>query len=573
MKTSRSTSQVLFGFLPFQTVDLEGSIWRVNDWKNPIIRNEVDVASLRREIVRQGAPWRIAGTDDGYVTDVEGGAPITIVSLNDSNGVEVLPFPDIWVCKNRECRRIHDAWDARCPCGGLSKSQLPFVAFHDKCGALKAPYIKRCEEHKQVRITLPGTASASEILFDCPVCGKRVRKGFFAQCSCGQGEMIFNIHRASSVYTPRGIVIVNPPSRERMRAITEAGGPAKALVWVVGGMESQTVEQASPTQDSLRRQLVAQGLPLDIVEKMLAVAGSTPGGITEAGVELPEARRLEAESQAVTLALATLDSRVRITDLASGSDPVSEMGILYRDKYPLALQEAGLASVDLIERFPVLTGQFGFTRGGNPAGEDRLMPFTASRRPGYRVYADIAETEALLIRLSPLRVLNWLRTQQGFDLPDTSDSVTARTSILREAQIPSAHEEVDHTVGADLLRLIHSYAHRFIRIAAVHAGIDRNSLSELLVPLHLGFFVYAAARGDFVLGGLQAVFESELDRLLRSMVHDERRCAMDPGCLKSGGACIGCLHLGEPSCRYFNRFLTRETLFGAKGYLSNPSPH
>ena len=63
--------------------------------------------------------------------------------------------------------------------------------------------------------------------------------------------------------------------------------------------------------------------------------------------------------------------------------------------------------------------------------------------------------------------------------------------------------------------LIHSYCHRFIRVAAVHTGVERTSLSELLVPHHLGFFVYAAARGGFVLGGLQAVFEGELHRLLQ----------------------------------------------------------
>jgi len=114
---------------------------------------------------------------------------------------------------------------------------------------------------------------------------------------------------------------------------------------------------------------------------------------------------------------------------------------------------------------------------------------------------------------------------------------------------------------------VHSYAHRFIRLAAVYAGIDRNALSELLVPLHLGFYVYSASSGDFVLGGLQAVFESDLHGLLAAVVQDEHRCPLDPGCLHSGGACMACLHLGEPSCRYYNRFLDRSTLNGLGGYL------
>jgi hypothetical protein len=66
---------------------------------------------------------------------------------------------------------------------------------------------------------------------------------------------------------------------------------------------------------------------------------------------------------------------------------------------------------------------------------------------------------------------------------------------------------------------------------------------------------------------LQAVFEGDLERLLHDFVHGEHRCALDPGCTRGGGACIACLHLGEPSCRLFNQKLNRAALIGPKGYL------
>jgi hypothetical protein len=185
------------------------------------------------------------------------------------------------------------------------------------------------------------------------------------------------------------------------------------------------------------------------------------------------------------------------------------------------------------------------------------------------VYADIAETEALFVRLDPMSVAKWL-VDAGGPLAEWHDERTARSSILEAARLPSSTDEKDGSVGAALLELVHSYAHRFLRISAVHAGIDRNALAELLVPLHLGFFIYAAARGDFVLGGLQAVFETELHRLLDAIVYDEHRCALDPGCSDAGAACMACLHVGEPSCRYFNRYLSRLTLFGQHGYLRSP---
>ena len=115
--------------------------------------------------------------------------------------------------------------------------------------------------------------------------------------------------------------------------------------------------------------------------------------------------------------------------------------------------------------------------------------------------------------------------------------------------------------------LVHSYSHALIRRAAVYAGIERNALAELVLPFVFGFFVYAAARGDFVLGGLQALFETELHSLLDGLVDDEHRCALDPGCEDTGSACAVCLHLGEPSCRMFNTALSRKALAGRYGYF------
>jgi hypothetical protein len=99
-----------------------------------------------------------------------------------------------------------------------------------------------------------------------------------------------------------------------------------------------------------------------------------------------------------------------------------------------------------------------------------------------------------------------------------------------------------------------------VRSATTLVGIDRDSLSEYLVPMHLGFFVYASARGDFTLGGLEAVFEQDLHELVGRVSSGDHRCALDPGCSRHGSACVACLHLGEPSCSEFNRYLSRDSL-------------
>jgi hypothetical protein len=419
-----------------------------------------------------------------------------------------------------------------------------------------------------VRIKLPGTASAAEIKFECPVCEQLLRRGFgFPSCQCGQGRLTFNVHRAASVYTPRTIVVVNPPSLERARRLSGAGGARRALTWVVNGMKQRSADQMPLTGGGLKQQLIDQGISEAVAASIVQQAvESGQLGRQDEQIDLPPESVTAAEEQAVTLATGVMEARREVADLARDVTPASEAGIAFLQRYPRALREARLEAVELIDKFPVLTGNFGYTRGDSSPGATRLVPFR-DRNGRYIVYGDVAQTEALLFRLRPADVASWLH-ERGLIVDPESDETKARLQILRSAVVPAPGDSTGgNDTGRELLTLVHSYAHRMIRSLSVFAGVERHSLSELLVPLHCAFIVYAAARGDFVLGGLQAVFEDDLDRLLREVTRGDSRCPLDPGCARGGGACVACLHIGEPSCRYFNRSLDRSVLTGRAGYL------
>lgn len=564
MKERRSSSQVLFGFLPEQTVDLQGGVWKVSHWRQPTLRRSVDTGALVRELRRQAGPWRDHGMDGGFVADLERGHAVRVYTLDREAGVQVEPFPRLWHCKR--CRRVTADPGATCPCGSRSKpGQLPFVGYCSRCGKIQQPYIKRCQEHGEHRVNWPGTASAKEILFDCPACGRRLQEGLgMPACSCGNGRITYSVHRAASVYTPRSIVMVNPPVPERIREIAEAGGPPRALAWVVNGMKTRRVGNSPTPLESVRRQLVATGLSSEQIEQMLKALGppvEDPGTVNDIRLGNSE----EAEHQAVSIALAMSESRITIDDLIQGASE-SPLADVYRTSYRDAMRRAGIEVLDLVDRFPVMTGMFGYTRGDPNPGQSRLVAFR--EKNGYAIYADLAETEALFVRLDPFRVARWLALC-GFDVGCYDSAAATRLAILQAATNPDPRGEL---VKAQLFKLIHSYCHRFIRLTAVYGGIERNALSEVVVPLHLGFFVYAAARGDFVLGGLQALFETELDSLLRNFSDDDHRCPLDPGCGHGGGACMACLHLGEPSCRHYNALLSRDTLAGERGFINLERP-
>jgi len=570
MKEMRSASQILFGFLPEQTVDLAGRVWKVREWRSPI-RKFVDDSALRQELVRLAMPWAAVQLDNDYVRHLRQNRPVLVYSLDRRNGVSTEPFPDVWMCKR--CRRVYNAQPNACApeCGGRQFGQLPFVGYHE-CGAIYAPRLPSCPQHRQAQVTFPGTAAAIEIIFRCPVqgCGRELQRGFgFSRCRCGGGALRFNVHRASPVYTPRTVVVVNPPSPERVKRLNDAGGPLRALSWMLDSVAVRRFDEVGMTRDGLLQDLRSKGFS-EAVARAMVDAAEKAGEVAaqEEEIALPQERRDEAARQAVTIAMAIDQSRNRIDDLIAGTaDAWGERANMYRHHYPLALQQARLQAVELVEKFPVLTGNFAYTRGGANPAQGSLVPFRI--RNDYVVYADIAETEAMFVRLSPTVVARWLQ-RRGFQLDPWDSDKSARLAIIRAASIPDAGDDPPNpaTVGSSVLTLVHSFAHRLIRRAAVFAGIDRNALSELVVPYHLAFFVYAAARGDFVLGGLQAVFESELHNLVDDFVDGDPRCPLDPGCRHTGGACMACLHVGEPSCRYYNRYLDRGTLFGDQGYLT-----
>jgi hypothetical protein len=279
---------------------------------------------------------------------------------------------------------------------------------------------------------------------------------------------------------------------------------------------------------------------------------------------LQDAVTERAQREAKQIALANFESRVTIADLRDTSVN-SETRALYDRTYPASLKRAGLERVELVDRFPVLTGQFGYTRGDPTPGKTRLRTYRETSGD-YTVYGELAQTEALFLRLDPLWIHKWM-SARGRPLSPATDARGAAAAILQDVSGSTNDLNVESEADRLLITLIHSFCHAFIKRAAVFAGIERNALSELVLPYCFGFFVYSAARGDFILGGLQALFESDLHLLLDALVEDEQRCALDPGCNDNGGACAVCLHLGEPSCRMFNTMLARSSLAGGDGYF------
>jgi hypothetical protein len=404
--------------------------------------------------------------------------------------------------------------------------------------------------------------------FSCPECRQSLSHGFpFQPCACGAREgMTRNVHRAGTVFSPHYAVMVNPPDPAAAARLRASGGGARALEWVLAGLGPTQPGESGQTVEGLIETLVQSGLTIETARELAERAherGEVARGDARGAIDLPLPVRERAQEEALSLASALERGRVRIDDMVENTTP--PLKTLYETAYRDAVSQARLTNVELLTNFPVATLAFGLTRGGSEPTETTLVAFR--ERGGLRAYGTLTRTEALLFQLDPVAVLCWLQ-QQGFDLHSTQDAREARLAILRAIEIPRPTEERPHPMGTALLELLHSYGHRLVRILAVTAGVERDGLAEYLLPHHLSIVLYASARGQFVLGALQALFETSLNRLLDYFVHGEARCPLDPGCRAGGGACMACLHLGEPSCRWFNQFLDRTVLFGPQGFLA-----
>src|SRR5262245_47086182 len=106
MRDERSASQILFGFLPEQVADRRGRIWKVRDWRHPVLR-QIDDATLRRELVRAAMPWKVTGQDASYVDHLLQRRDVAVYALDRDHGINVEEFPLIWICRSSTCSRVY----------------------------------------------------------------------------------------------------------------------------------------------------------------------------------------------------------------------------------------------------------------------------------------------------------------------------------------------------------------------------------------------------------------------------------------------------------------------------------
>jgi hypothetical protein len=246
-------------------------------------------------------------------------------------------------------------------------------------------------------------------------------------------------------------------------------------------------------------------------------------------------------------------------------------------------QALGIKQLLLVEDLPIIAAAFGYTRRSfEPTYDEeslgarnlptRLRPFySLDRKAALRlnrldlegtvpILAREGEHEGIFFSLDPGRVAQWIGAN-GIGGPSRPEEIVP--FILE--RLEPVDRYYDQIWKLPLRRmvygLVHSLSHVAMRVLSRLAGLERTSIGEFVFLPLLGAVVYANGNGS-KLGGMETIVKDGLLELLEGLQQEGMECLYDPDCLDRRGACHGCIHSPEISCRVFNHGLSRSFLSG-----------
>jgi hypothetical protein len=619
---TRGLGQVLFNYLPDATLDYDrGScICKVAEVIiDTSIEEKIDKLRLLNEIRTYVSRWEGRSNIPAENTHRPG-----LFAFGTPEKVIFNIYPLTFECRNcraafsynREEEFLSNPENHKCRWCGGRLNQIYHVLVH-QCGNIKSLWVPKCPNHgnkpSRVKLDFQGSQKARDFRWVCMDCNQELRtiSRTCEICSTNEekreeGESIHGKrptmrpipHRANAAYYTHHIIRVNVGTQdlreleshlERDQILVDAylrdSYTAAELIARVSSGRDPKKERA----EELRR--MASTMPDGPARKSLLEAADTIEALTDEPTENTQKQTEYGISERAFHELLEY-VKFRSTCRISGTTEVRQefdrrhpgMGAIF-DLIENEYDNAGIAEIKLVADFPVLTAVFGYTRVSfepeTPMGSETVKT-TFNWFPTLRmnkealvdripIFVRAAETEAIFIRLDPVRLLKWLEKI----LPGSVGEIPASESLARLWLLRN-FDEVDRFVTQNqmtpitraIFGITHTLSHIFIRSAASLAGFDRTGLGEYLFP-RIGALVIYNSNTVFNLGGLTTMFEENLEDLLRNTRSNPlvQECVYDPVCKEQwNSSCHACTHLGEMACSFFNRGMSREYLFGPKGY-------
>lgn len=261
------------------------------------------------------------------------------------------------------------------------------------------------------------------------------------------------------------------------------------------------------------------------------------------------------------------------------TDPVVKVG--RAQDWKEVQHNFGVQDIAHIPDLKVVLSAVGFTREKREPERNpdevavKLNPFEDRVRSSAKgkagLYALSAQTEALWIKLDPLKILAWCVKSAGWEAlpPEALVSRAAAQAYLLQncpmlSQPPGQAAELTKALGPQIaapFHLLHSISHALMLTARRHSGYDSQTLTEYLLPMDLSFLIYVTSVQNYTAGGLLTLFQHYIRRWFEDASLHAFNCAFDPICSDVGSACPGCIQVAR-ACETFNWGVSRSFLHG-----------
>jgi len=241
------------------------------------------------------------------------------------------------------------------------------------------------------------------------------------------------------------------------------------------------------------------------------------------------------------------------------------------EEFEAIAEKRAVANVQVCGNIPFISCSYGYTREKSEPEEGVILHAFREEHNGIKnIYAAKLNTEGVLFEFNRVRMLQWLvknKYANVDDLPDLNDESAVKlwfvNNIRPELIKPFSKIDPQNAATYYVYNLIHTLSHLLIRSAASMCGLDKNSISEYILPSVPAVLVYCQNSQGFNLGALFNIFEAYFDKWMNTAYLSAQKCIFDPICIERYKACTGCLFLNEVSCQHFNHDLDRSLVIGA----------
>jgi hypothetical protein len=605
----RGVSQSLYKYLPESWIDFSvrgeeryNYIAHVTRWNS----EKLDGINKQRliRVVNQAiqAFGNVAGEGGTPLDNTAGyGAGLTIENCNvlnpkhdgDERGIIAEISPKTFYCP--KCHHVYQFRDVesykrnkKCRhCKTVELKQFRQIYFC-KCGNAtdKHPvYCKKCKSGEHIF----WSGKLNDYNFRCTKCGEKIP--MFKKCEQCGSVMPPNVALDPAQYFSYSISLIDiiDEKVEKFISETDYGALLTVACWlgIINRNELDDVlengisldpEAYKKMYDERYEMFIAAGLdPTSAANAASAVANKDSGSkyieivndlrgkiftspesiskVSEAILEYIFVKELEDSS--------SLDEAKEISKMLNTNANPEEFREIAENRAVSAVQVCG--------DIPFVSCSYGYTRVKSEPGDGVILHAFKEEHNGIKnIYATKLKTEGVLFEFDRAKILSWLDRNNYVEhdsIPDIDDEKAVKlwfvNNIRPELIKPFSKINPEEAATYYVYNLIHTLSHLLIRSAASMCGLDKNSISEYILPSVPAVLVYCQNSQGFNLGALFNLFEAYFDKWINKTYQGAQKCIFDPICIERYKACTGCLFLNEVSCQHFNHDLDRSLIIGS----------